>query len=178
MCLVVLVCLGDMCLTGITSVCFSLTGQEFMSIKDWLQEEYSIEVFWTKAGRKSVFAEHGVQSTQTKMFCVLYFKNNFDWVNHLDSVQQSLNETPVKPLLNYSSSEIVGDKKKIEEIANKHALDYMDYFKKHNKPERYKVGTTVTEKRLGNFLSHNLARRLKKSAKFWIVLQKCIFWRI
>ena len=71
-------------------------------------------------------------------------ENRFEWISHLKDVQNSYNNTPQrKKLHNFTPNEIISDPSKEKKLRRLRALDLLAYYKRHDKPAKFKLHDRV-----------------------------------
>ena len=114
-----------------------------MSIKKWMKETHGIDLYHINGPKKCMIAERAIRTVKRKLYRVMFFLNSLRWIDSLQSVEDSINATESRVLLNYSPRDIVTDPKKQKEIKKMHARNFSAHTQKFSKPPRYSVGTKV-----------------------------------
>ena len=120
-------------------------GQEFLSIKDYLKNKYNIEIYHVDTHLKASPVERVNRTLMTKIYRILNYQNNYDWLPILDSVTESINNTPQPTALGgFSPKEAFYDDDVIKKIKKMNAMKLVKMNKEYAKIRpKFQIGQKV-----------------------------------
>jgi len=110
--------------------------------------DHGIERYSTNSPLKATPAENAIRIVGTKLYRIMTVEQNVNWIQHLNQVQTSYNNTPQNgKLLGYSPLQVIQDKEEETKVRRHHAeqiiSDYKKQAQRSKKVPDLPVGTKV-----------------------------------